>query len=251
MQFLNVEIAISKVGKYAVSESGDTAEVVERPRGGISAVIADGQRSGRPAKLISNLVVHKVTSLLAEGVRDGAAARAAHDYLQMYRQGKVSATLAIMSVDLMSKTIVLSRNSHCPFLVFSPEGDVMTMEEPSEVIGITPLVRPVVREISLEAGLYVLGFTDGILHAGRHYGEKLDLEEVLKESVSRSGSSQDVADFILEKAILLDRGRPDDDMTVAILHVEKQETESEVRKLQVSVPVRIFQTETDRGGKVK
>jgi hypothetical protein len=32
---------------------------------------------------------------LAEGVRDGAAALAAHDYLFNYRQGKVSATLDI------------------------------------------------------------------------------------------------------------------------------------------------------------
>jgi len=240
LQLLDVRIAISKVGKYAVSESGDTAEVVERPRGGISVVIADGQRSGRPAKLISNLVVHKVTSLLAEGVRDGAAARAAHDYLQMYRQGKVSATLAIISVDMTSKTVVLSRNSHCPFLVIHHEGPVITMDEPSEVIGINPLVRPIVREIPVEAGMCVMGFTDGILHAGQHYGERMNLQEIFSEAVSRFDEPQAVADFILEKAISLDHGRPDDDMTVAVLSVREMETESEVRRLQVSIPMKLF-----------
>ena len=44
---LNVEIAVAKAAKYAVHESGDSVEVIERPRGGLSVVMADGQRSGR------------------------------------------------------------------------------------------------------------------------------------------------------------------------------------------------------------
>ncbi|MCB0097143.1 MAG: hypothetical protein KDE46_15545, partial [Caldilineaceae bacterium] len=69
---LEIQIAVAKVNKYATSESGDTVEVVERPRGGMSIVMADGQRSGRSAKAISNIVVRKAIALLAEGVRDGA-----------------------------------------------------------------------------------------------------------------------------------------------------------------------------------
>ena len=107
---MKVEIAVAKVGKWATSESGDTLEVIERPRGGLSAVLVDGQRSGRAAKAISNLVARKAINELAEGVRDGAAARAAHDYLHVYKGGKVSATLNIVSVDLETETVVLSRN---------------------------------------------------------------------------------------------------------------------------------------------
>ena len=88
---LEVQIAAEKINKYATSESGDTVEVVERPRGGVSIVVADGQRSGRSAKAISNIVVRKAIALLAEGVRDGAVARATHDYLHLQRGGKVSA----------------------------------------------------------------------------------------------------------------------------------------------------------------
>jgi hypothetical protein len=73
---MEVQIAVAKVNKYASSESGDTLEVVERPKGGLSVVLADGQTSGRGAKAVSMMVVRKVISLLAEGVRDGAAARA-------------------------------------------------------------------------------------------------------------------------------------------------------------------------------
>ena len=90
---MDVQIAVAKIRKYATSNSGDTVEVVERPQGGVSVVMADGQTSGRGAKWISTLVVRKVIALLAEGVRDGAAARAASDSLFTEREGKVSSTL--------------------------------------------------------------------------------------------------------------------------------------------------------------
>ena len=114
---LNVDIAVAKAAKYAVRESGDSVEVVERPRGGISVIMADGQRSGQSAKAISNIAVRKAMSLLSEGVRDGAVARAAHDYLRTQRRGQVSAELIIVSVDLETRTLVISRNSQCPVLL--------------------------------------------------------------------------------------------------------------------------------------
>ena len=64
---MEIQIAAAKVNKYATSESGDTLEVIERPNGGVSVVLADGQTSGRGAKAVSQLVVRKVIGLLAEG----------------------------------------------------------------------------------------------------------------------------------------------------------------------------------------
>ena len=63
---MEVQVAAAKVGKYATSESGDTLEMIERPLGGVSFVLADGQSSGRGAKRISNLAARKAISLLAE-----------------------------------------------------------------------------------------------------------------------------------------------------------------------------------------
>ena len=118
---MEVQIAVAKTNKYAVSESGDTLEVIERPNGGLSVVLADGQTSGWGAKAISGLVVRKVISLLAEGVRDGAAARAASDLLFTEKQGKVSCTLNIASIDLLTRTLVLTRNNPAPILIYRGE----------------------------------------------------------------------------------------------------------------------------------
>src|SRR5512136_2670138 len=118
---MEIQIAVAKTNKYAVTESGDTLEVVERPNGGLSVVLADGQTSGRGAKAVSMMVVRKVVGLLAEGVRDGAAARAASDALFTEKKGQVISTLNIVSVDLRSGTIVLTRNN--PVSVFVSRGD--------------------------------------------------------------------------------------------------------------------------------
>src|SRR5512136_2437775 len=109
-----LQIAVAKIHKYASSESGDTVEIVERPHGGLSVLLADAQGSGFAAKTISNLVISRGAAMIKEGMRDGAVARSVHDYLYTLRQGQVSATLVIVSVDLQSQSLVLSRNDECP-----------------------------------------------------------------------------------------------------------------------------------------
>ncbi len=234
---LEVQVAVAKVGKYATSESGDTVETVERPNGGLSVVVADGQRSGRSAKAISNVVVRKALALLAEGVRDGAAARAAHDYLRTYRSGQVSATLNIISVDLTTGSLVLSRNSPCPALLLK-EGRVHLLDAPSEAVGIHPRTRPVITEVPLEPGLGAVVFTDGIAHAGHPAGGTWDIAAFVQQQLeSGTDTARALADALLGEALRLDQGRPRDDMTVAVVWVLPSRSEDRVRRLEVSFPL--------------
>ena len=62
---MEVQFAVAKVTKWATSESGDTLEMIERPHGGLSMVLVDGQRSGKSAKVISNIVARKAVQLLS------------------------------------------------------------------------------------------------------------------------------------------------------------------------------------------
>src|SRR5258708_10677135 len=92
---MEVQVAMAKVNRFASTESGDTFEAIDRPNGGLSVVLADGQSLDQGAKAVSMLVVHKVIGLLADGVLDGAAARAASDALYTEKQGKVTCNLNI------------------------------------------------------------------------------------------------------------------------------------------------------------
>ena len=233
---MELQIAVSKVQKYATSSSGDTVEVVERPNGGLSVVMADGQSSGRGAKWISTLVVRKVISLLAEGVRDGAAARAASDSLYTERNGKVSSTLNILSVDMQTQSLVVTRNNPAPVLL-SYIGELHELNEDSLPVGLYRDTRPQIFETKLEVGLTAVAYTDGLVHAGSRSSLHLDVQKELIELVKDPNqSAQVVADSLLERALELDQGRPVDDTSIVVLRVLEKASDN-VRRMGVRIPL--------------
>jgi serine phosphatase RsbU (regulator of sigma subunit) len=244
---LDVQIAVAKTNKYATGESGDTVEVVERPHGGFSVVLADGQGSGRSAKMLSHIITTKAISLIKDGVRDGAVARSVHDYLYAYRSGKVSATLVIVSVDLATRTLVLSRNSHCPILLSRPGDDnaLTIIEEPSNPIGIYPMTKPVMAELPLEPHTYAVTYSDGLMAAGSRDGQPIDLPGLVRECLQAHSTptARDMADFLMQKALDLDANRPSDDMAALVLAIHPSPaTEStrivpQVRRMEMSISV--------------
>jgi serine phosphatase RsbU (regulator of sigma subunit) len=233
---MEVQIAVAKVNKYAVSESGDTLEVVERPNGGLSVVLADGQSSGRGAKAVSLMVVRKVIGLLAEGVRDGAAARAASDALYTDKQGKVICTLNIASLDLSSGTIVLTRNNPSP--VFIARGErIDCLEEESIPLGTSRNVRPLITEIAIEPELMIVIYTDGLTHAGKRRGEPMDVGAAIRSLLEdQDPGPQALADALLAEAVGLDDNRPADDISVLVLKVVPR-TGDDVRRMMVRLPI--------------
>jgi serine phosphatase RsbU (regulator of sigma subunit) len=233
---MEVQIAVTKINKYASSESGDTVEVIERPNGGLSVVLADGQSSGRGAKFISTLVVRKVITLLSEGVRDGAAARAASDYLYTERKGKVSSTLNVFSVDLQTGTLVITRNNPAPVLL--AYGDQLRiLGEESTPIGLYRDTRPWISEIPVEAGLTAVMFTDGMVHAGSRTGETFDVVTVLQGLLDEEACAPEmIAEALLDMALRIDHGRPVDDISVVVLRVTNNEAEL-VRRMSVRLPI--------------
>jgi len=233
---MHLDVAVAKVRKYAVPESGDTIEMVERPNGGVSFVVVDGQRSGKSAKAISNLVARKAVSLLAEGVRDGAAARAAHDYLYTSRSGKVSATLNIVSIDLESRSLVLSRNSHCP-IVLVQAGELQVLDQPSHPVGVHRGTKPVISEIPLSPGTTVVIYTDGLIAAGERKGQALDVPRAVRELSAHPLTAKQLARELLDRALALDEQRPADDISILVLTISKFDQPNDARWLNVSMPL--------------
>lgn len=233
---MQAEIAVAKIGKYATSESGDTVEMIERPLGGFSFVLSDGQRSGRSAKVISNVVARKAISLLAEGVRDGAAARAASDYLYTYRAGKVSATLNILSIDLQTHTMVITRNNPAPVILVH-ESQLHTLDDRTDAVGTRSGIRPQIHEVPLEEGMAAVVYSDGLVHAGSRSGDSLDLVQELEILISDGiDGAQDWADRLLSRAVELDQGRPGDDISVLVARVRDDGPDT-IRRLSVQVPI--------------
>jgi len=231
---MEVQFAVAKVTKWATSESGDTLEMIERPHGGISMVLVDGQRSGKSAKLISNIVARKAVQLLSEGVRDGAAARAAHDYLYTNRGGKVSATLNMISVDTLTRTLVISRNNEAPVLVHTAADGFYLLDQPSVAVGVHRNTKPVISEVPIEVNTIVVAFTDGLRHAGTLSGRGMayDPAEAFQQMVGEGiGDAHTICDRLLAEALAMDNGRARDDISVMAIAVLDSTDGDEVRRL--------------------
>jgi serine phosphatase RsbU (regulator of sigma subunit) len=207
--------------------------MIERPHGGLSMVLVDGQTSGRSAKAISNVVARKAIQLLGEGVRDGAAARAAHDYLYTFRGGKVSATLNILSVDTRTRTIVISRNNEAPVLVRTAADGFYALDAESKAVGVYRHTKPVIAEIPIEIGTIVVAFTDGLRHAGSLSGKGRSYDPYAAFQAMVDVGQCDAAaicDRLLAEAMAMDNNRPRDDISVIAISVLDSPDGDEVRR---------------------
>lgn len=233
---MHISVAVAKINKWGVLQGGDTLEVIERPHGGLSVVLSDGQSSGPGAKAISIWVVRKVVTELAEGVRDGAAARAANDALHALRGGKVSATLVILSVDMHSRSLVVTRCGDPPVFVLKPGGELLRLPGDAPTLGFRRTMRPVLDNIPLEPGLVACAFTDGLAHAGTRVGRPLDIPPAIIELWSAQPAAQALADGLLARGLALDDGRPNDDTSIAVVQVQEGEGTGP-RFMRIEMPI--------------
>jgi serine phosphatase RsbU (regulator of sigma subunit) len=234
---MEIRIDVAKTSKFGSEISGDTVEVIERPQGGLSLIIADGQGSGSSAKSISSFVVNKAVGLIADGARDGTVARAVHDALFSFRQGKVSSSLSIISADLSTKTIVISHNSNCPIVVRS-DSEINAFDGRTSLIGTRKISEPSIYQLEIKPDTLVVSFTDGIVNAGKWYGNPWDLSQILghvRKALEESTISP--AFYVLQQAICADEEKPKDDMTVACLSILPYGKPHRIRRMIVSMPL--------------
>ena len=133
-------------------------------------------------------------------------------------------------------TVVLTRNNPAPF--FIAHGDrVDCISEKSDQIGFSRSTRPIISEIPVEAGLVIVIYTDGLVHAGSRVGRPMDvctsLQAMLEE---QEPTPQEIADSLLAQAVALDDGRPVDDISVVVLKVLKRQGDN-ARRMSVRLPI--------------
>lgn len=230
-----VEVAWSKMPKGAFGQSGDSIELVERPLGGLTLILADGQGSGPAARRISRMVAMKAVQLIADGSRDGAVARAVQDMLYTAREGRVTATLALLSIDMHTKTLVIARNAPSPVIV-RQEGRVFRLEGGAEVIGTYRKTRPAMTELAATPLSLLLTYSDGLMQAGRRFGKMINWEEWEERFASLTVDSLSLfVSNLMEYALELEHGRPNDDISIMALGL-REEDSSALRQLSATIP---------------
>lgn len=234
---MEIKIAIAKIDKYGTSNSGDTVEMTERPNGGISIVMADGKIDHRDSKAISNMVTHRVIEQISQGIRDGASIRSAANSIFTEHHGRILANLNVLSVDLQTNTIIISRNNPIPvFLITEEKADCLSTE--SNPIGTVAEVSPTIVEIPIKPDMAVVIFSDGLYYAGQDDQSTMDIcptVETLFEE--QEPTAKEIADFLLNRGIRLDNGQPQDDMSIIVLMVSFHPTDT-IRRVNISMPIK-------------
>jgi serine phosphatase RsbU (regulator of sigma subunit) len=244
---LEIRVAVAKIGYSTTAESGDTLEIIERPGGGFSFVLVDGEGTGRGAKSLSDLLATRVLVLLKDGARDAAVVQTVHDYLYTYRMGQSAATLNILSVDFDTANIVMTRNNPAPFFVLTPHG-LHAYNEPSTPIGLYSSQPPVTSAFPVEPFTYIVMFTDGLLHAGERFEEDIDLPNYLAAWPVKEGRDPELlTEDLLARVLEVDHGEPADDVSIITLAVlptyqsiEEGHLAYPARRLSLSVPFEHF-----------
>ena len=231
---MEIKIAIAKIDKFGSGISGDTAEVIERPNGGLSVVLADGQMDDQDNKAISTMVSHRIIEHISTGARDSSAVRAASNNIFVEYGGRVQANLNILSVDLQSNTILVSRNSPIPvFLIRDEIVDVLTCD--CEPIGGHADISPTIVELEISPGTAIILLTDGVYNAGSGNQTSLDFGTILEALFDeQEPTAKEIADFLLNRAIRLDDGRPKDDMSVVVMLITAEPTDH-IRRMSVTM----------------
>ncbi len=216
---LEICVAVRKLPRHGLDFSGDQAQVVERARGGVSLIMADGQGNGEAARRTALLVANRCANLISEGARDGATARAVHDLLYAQRGGKVSATLTIVSADLEARALLVSQNGPDMVLV-RRQGVVERLMCPYGPIGVDPSTKPFVHEFPLGEGTIIVALSDGVLAPDRWSGDSRVLDGIvgLVRSAAEQGAEQ-LAQAILDLSHGEAKGRARDDMTVGVFGI--------------------------------
>lgn len=235
-----IAIGVAKAPRAGVGQSGDTVEVIERPRGGVSVVMVDGQGSGAAAKRLSLQLVNKAAALIGDGARDGAVVRAVHDTLYALRDGRVSATLTILSVDLEAGALLISQSGANPVVVLEGDNKRSTFEGTETPLGVHVRIRPKVTSLPIASPTVMISCTDGVIHAGRRFGQPAgfgaDGIRGLIQTPRNGAGAQRLAETILDAALDADNGRAQDDMAVMVVSVLPTQERQWTRRLALEIP---------------
>jgi len=215
---MELQAAIAKVDRFSSVEQGDKVEIIERPHGGISIIMAEGKLGGRRSRIIAMKAVHSILNLIASGLHDGASSRIVLSNIFEEHKGKAQVKLHIISCDLESQSIVITKNNITPVVtVFDGAAEYLRFDGTIES---DHCASPSVFQFEIKEGRDFILVSDGILQAGSQYEQPLDLR-VLVESLFEDDEPtvQNLADAILNQAISQDLGRPRDDMTVTVLYL--------------------------------
>jgi stage II sporulation protein E len=210
---LNVGKAqLAKDGSPVCGDSGDSVTLGE---GRQLLMISDGMGVGIPAALKSGSAVNMLTHLLEVGFDRYTAVDTVNTVLMLQGGDEAFVTLDMCIIDRYDNSAEFIKTGAAPSFI-KREGKVQVIKNASLPVGMLQTVDKAVFTAQLEAGDMVVMASDGLLDVD----SDTDIEwlvNLLEDS--NISDAQEMAEYLLGKAVSISGGRLKDDITVLVAQV--------------------------------
>ena len=214
-------IAISALNQAKEEVCGDSYSFMELGSGKYLMALADGMGSGYLAEQESKMTIELLENFLEAGFENEVALRIINSALVLKSDVECYATMDMALIDQYTGIIEFFKmGASTSFIVRGDE--VITVKASSLPIGILSHVDIVSCKKQLKDGDIIIMVTDGMLE---NKNDLLDREITFKHFISeaKSNNPEYMARFLLEKTKNLLAGEENDDMTLIVARIWKQD----------------------------
>ena len=197
---------VSSMKKSGESASGDTHTVVKIDEKTFLVALSDGMGSGEYAKRVSECTISLLESFYRAKMPSPLVLSAVNTLLSFSKE-ETFACVDIAVIDLANgRADIVKIGSPVGFILSG--NTIKVLDSGSLPLGILDSLKPEAASYTLQENDVLLFLSDGITGA---FGSTADLYDVLKNAPI--SNPQQLADYILERALVAYGGQAKDDMT--------------------------------------
>ena len=217
---LKLTTGVARTQKYGSKVSGDSFTFMDGCNGKYTLALSDGMGSGYGALTQSKATVDMLESFLESGFEKEMAVNLINSVLVLKSDEDNTCTIDMSMIDLFSGEVEFIKIGAAPTYI-KRASRVEIIKAATLPAGILPGVDAELARKDLLDGDMIIMVTDGVIDSmsGDESGDKV-LMRYLQQLESLN--PQQVAELILDKAIMCCDGKPFDDLTVMVAKIWKK-----------------------------
>lgn len=212
------DYAVRMLSKYQGNISGDNYFAGELGDGQMVFILADGMGNGAAARANSDQLLDALEELLDAGLNQEMSVRLVNSYLAAKNKGEVYSTMDMLIIDLYTGNGRIYKQGAAT--TFIKRGEWM------EQIKSTSLPVGVIAEADCERCTkkfynndIIVMVSDGVLENIIHSDKDGYLQDLIRET--EYTQPEDIADYLMDKVKLCQGGRMKDDTTIIVCRLVK------------------------------
>ena len=198
--------------------SGDNYTYMEVSDGKYIMAISDGMGKGKKAYDESSVTIDILEKMIDAKIDNEIVINTINNMLLLKSSEEMFSTLDLGIIDLKKGSLETVKMGSCPSYIKRQDNEVDLISSSSLPVGILSDIKMDRHNTKLKSGDYIIMVSDGIIDAGKanNFGDNWLIYFLQK---LESTNPKEIANKILDRALELQLGEVDDDMTVLVTKV--------------------------------